>query len=106
MQPRTGFFRDGYCRTGGGDHGVHVVCAEMTHEFLAYSRGAGNDLSTPIPEYDFPGLQAGDRWCLCVNRWKEAMDAGCAPQVHLEATALSALEFVSLEELAAHAAND
>ncbi len=104
MRPRTGFFRDGYCRTGAGDHGVHVVCAVMTAEFLAFSRAAGNDLSTPMPEYDFPGLVPGDCWCLCVTRWKEALDAGCAPPVHLLATHVSALEFVSREELQAHAA--
>ena len=84
--PLTGFFRNGYCTTGPDDVGRHVVCAEMTAEFLAFSKRAGNDLSTPMPDYGFPGLQPGDRWCLCAPRWKEALDAGCAPQIVLEAT--------------------
>ncbi len=100
----TGFFRDGYCRTGPPDRGMHTVCIVATDEFLAFSRAQGNDLSTPVPEYDFPGLEEGDRWCLCVTRWKDALEAGCAPQVVLEATHLSALEWVSLEDLSAHAA--
>lgn len=104
-QPMTGFFRDGCCRTGAGDVGLHLVCAEMSDEFLDFSRDAGNDLSTPVPEYGFPGLVSGDRWCLCVERWKEALEAGVAPRVHLEATHISALEFVSLEELREHAAD-
>ena len=99
----TGFFRDGYCRTGSSDRGMHTVCMVATDEFLAFSRAQGNDLSTPVPEYDFPGLSDGDRWCLCVTRWKDALEAGCAPQVVLEATHLSALEWVSLEDLRAHA---
>lgn len=103
MSPRTGFFRDGVCRTGRGDDGAHVVCAEMTAEFLAFSAKHGNDLSTPNPEHDFPGLEPGDLWCLCVTRWKEALDAGCAPPVVLEATHLLALEFVELEQLQSHA---
>jgi uncharacterized protein (DUF2237 family) len=102
-RPVTGFYRDGYCRTGPGDHGVHVVCAEMTAEFLEFSRNEGNDLLTPRPEYDFPGLNPGDRWCLCAARWKEALDAGCAPRVVLEACHLATLEFASLEDLQAHA---
>jgi len=101
--PVTGFYRDGFCSTGPGDLGVHVVCAQMTEEFLALTRRRGNDLSTPAPEHGFPGLKPGDRWCLCVMRWKEAMDAGEAPPVILEATHIAALEFVSLEELKAHA---
>ena len=101
--PMTGFYRDGYCRTGMQDHGLHLVCAVMTDDFLEFSRAAGNDLLTPIPEYQFPGLKAGDQWCLCVTRWKEALQAGCAPQVKLTATHMSAIEFVSLEELQAHA---
>ena len=101
--PMTGFFRDGYCRTGSGDHGVHTVCVVVTDEFLEFSAERGNDLSTPMPAYDFPGLVAGDKWCLCVTRWKEAFDAGCAPAVILEATHQSALEWVSLEELQAYA---
>ncbi len=103
--PLTGFYRDGYCRTGPDDRGLHTVCAVMTAKFLAFSRAAGNDLSTAIPEYGFPGLQAGDRWCLCVSRWAEALAAGEAPSVVLEATHVQALEFVSLEDLQAHAAS-
>lgn len=105
-EPATGFYRDGYCRTGPGDHGLHTVCAIMTDEFLAFSARRGNDLSTPVPELGFLGLAAGDRWCLCVTRWQEALEAGCAPPVVLAATHLSALEFVSLEDLRAHAAAD
>lgn len=101
--PPTGFWRDGYCRTGGGDVGVHVVCAEMTQAFLEFSRRAGNDLSTPRPEWSFPGLQPGQRWCVCVERWREAFDAGAAPPVVLEATHMSALEFVELDDLKVHA---
>jgi len=101
--PMTGFYRDGYCRTGPGDYGLHTVCVEVTAEFLAFSRAAGNDLSTPVPQFDFPGLQPGDRWCLCVTRWVEALEAGHAPDVHLEASHISALEFVSLEDLQSHA---
>ncbi len=103
MSPMTGFHRDGLCQTGPGDFGVHVVCAQMTEQFLAFTRWQGNDLSTPMPEHGFPGLKSGDRWCLCAMRWKEAMDAGVAPTVILEATHIAALEFVSLEELKAHA---
>ena len=104
LAPRTGFYRDGYCRTGPGDYGLHTVCAVMTEEFLRFSAAAGNDLSTPVPEFDFPGLESGDRWCLCVTRWQEAFEAGCAPDVILAATHISALEFVALEDLRAHAA--
>ena len=93
--PMTGFYRDGTCRTGAGDAGVHTVCAEMTAEFLEFSRSRGNDLSTPVPEYEFPGLKPGDRWCLCAARWKEAYDAGMAPRVVLEACHVSTLEFAS-----------
>ena len=92
--PMTGFFRDGCCNTGGEDMGLHVVCAEMTDEFLNFSRAQGNDLSTPNPMFQFPGLQSGDRWCLCVLRWKEALKAGFAPRVVLESTHISTLEFV------------
>lgn len=99
----TGFYRDGYCRTGPGDRGLHTVCAVMTDAFLRFSKNQGNDLSTPYPEADFPGLRAGDHWCLCVTRWVEALDADCAPQVVLEATHLSVLEFVDLESLKAYA---
>lgn len=103
FEPVTGFYRDGYCRTGPGDVGLHTVCAEITAEFLAFSQSRGNDLSTPRPEYQFPGLRPGDQWCLCVTRWKQALDAGVAPRVLLEGTHLSALEFVSLEDLQRHA---
>jgi len=104
FDPVTGFFRDGACRTGSHDEGVHVVCAEMTEEFLSFSKLRGNDLSTPRPEYEFPGLKPGDRWCLCVTRWVEALEAGAAPRVVLEATQATALEFVELDQLQAHAA--
>lgn len=104
MQPRTGFFRDGCCNTGRGDVGLHLVCAVMTEEFLAFSRSRGNDLSTPRPEMHFPGLRPGDRWCLCVERWREAHAAGAAPAVVLDATHISTLEFVELETLREHAA--
>lgn len=97
--PMTGFYRDGMCRTGAGDMGAHVVCAQVTQEFLEYTRSQGNDLSTPVPAFNFPGLKPGDRWCLCASRWKEAFDAGVAPPVVLEATHASALEYVSLSEL-------
>jgi len=100
----TGFYRDGYCRTGPDDKGLHTVCAVMTEKFLAFSRMSGNDLSTPVPEFDFPGLKAGDRWCLCVTRWADALAAGEAPPVVLEATHIHASEFVSLEDLQAHRA--
>ncbi len=103
LTPRTGFFRDGCCRTAKEDPGLHIVCAQMTDEFLAFSQRRGNDLSTPVPAYGFAGLQAGDRWCLCVQRWKEALQAGCAPPVVLEATHVSTLEFVDLDDLRRHA---
>jgi uncharacterized protein len=101
--PMTGYFRDGCCRTDPDDRGLHVVCAIMTNQFLAFSRLQGNDLSTPRPEYAFPGLKAGDRWCLCASRWLEAFYAGKAPQVDLEATHLNALGVVSLAQLHEHA---
>jgi hypothetical protein len=101
--PLTGFYRDGFCHTGPEDRGLHTVCAVMTEEFLAYTRTVGNDLSTPVPAYGFPGLEPGDRWCLCVTRWAEALQADCAPAVVLAATHVSALEFVSREDLQAHA---
>ena len=106
VDPVTGFFRDGLCRTGGGDAGIHCVCAIVDREFLEFSTTRGNDLVTPRPEFDFPGLKPGDRWCLCVERWKEAFDAGCAPPVVLAATAEQALEFVTLEELTDSAAKE
>lgn len=99
-EPMTGWFRDGYCRTDAHDFGVHVVCAMMTDEFLDYSASCGNDLKSP--QGRFPGLKAGDKWCLCVSRWKEAMEAGKAPTVILEGTHHKALETVSLEQLKAH----
>ena len=102
--PLTGFYRDGGCESGPDDHGTHVVCAVMTAEFLAFTRSRGNDLSTPRPEYRFPGLRAGDRWCLCVSRWREALAAGVAPPVVLEATHRKALAVVTLDALKAHAA--
>lgn len=105
-QPMTGFYRDGYCRTGPGDVGLHTVCVEATVEFLIFSAACGNDLSTPAPEWDFPGLKPGDRWCLCVTRWKEALDAGVAPPVLLSSTHESALEWVDLEDLKAHALDE
>ncbi|MCX4242791.1 DUF2237 family protein [Paraliomyxa miuraensis] len=101
--PMTGFHRDGCCRTGPRDHGVHSVCARMTEEFLRFSRERGNDLSTPAPALGFPGLRPGDGWCLCAARWKEALEAGVAPPVVLEATHEDTLRLVSLEELRAHA---
>ena len=103
FDPLTGFYRDGCCHTGPGDRGLHTVCMRATAEFLRFSRAAGNDLSTPVPEYGFPGLKPGDRWCLCVTRWQEALEAGCAPPVVLAATHISALEFVALEDLQRHA---
>jgi len=101
--PMTGFYRDGCCNTGREDAGLHLVCVQVTSEFLAFSRQVGNDLTTPVPMFDFAGLKPGDKWCLCVQRWKQALDAGMAPAVDLEATHVSALEFVTLEDLQAHA---
>lgn len=103
VEPMTGFYRDGCCNTGQDDMGLHLVCSIMTEEFLEFSRSRGNDLSTPIEEAQFPGLVQGDRWCLCVLRWKEAFQAGVAPQVVLAATHISTLEFVDLSDLANHA---
>lgn len=98
-KPLTGFFRDGACNTCPEDQGSHTVCAVMTAEFLAYSKYVGNDLSTPRPEFDFPGLKPGDSWCLCAARFLQAHDEGCAPKVHLEATHKRALEIVALDVL-------
>jgi len=106
FDPLTGFFRDGYCRTGGVDAGFHVVCAVMTEEFLEFSVSRGNDLVTPQPQWMFPGLRPGDRWCVVAARWQEALDAGVAAPVVLEATHASALEFFSMADLEAHAAGD
>lgn len=97
--PMTGFYRDGYCRTGPDDVGRHTVCILATDEFLKFSKAAGNDLSTPRPEFAFPGLVAGDKWCLVAMRWRQALEAGMAPQVVLAATHESVLEIVSLDEL-------
>ncbi|MBI4195100.1 MAG: DUF2237 domain-containing protein [Betaproteobacteria bacterium] len=101
--PVTGFYRDGCCNTGPDDPGMHSICAIMTAEFLAFSRSRGNDLTTPAPDFGFPGLQPGDRWCLCAARWKEALDAGMAPRVVLTATHEATLGFVSLDDLKKHA---
>ncbi len=103
FDPMTGFFRDGHCHTCSQDHGSHTVCAVMTAEFLAFSKAQGNDLTTPVPEFNFPGLKAGDNWCLCAARWLEAFEAGMAPKVSLEATNEAALEIVPLEVLKQHA---
>ncbi|MEJ6480812.1 DUF2237 domain-containing protein [Nostoc punctiforme UO1] len=97
--PITGFYRDGFCRTGGQDFGSHVICAQVTSEFLEFTKSRGNDLSTPVPDFNFPGLKPGDRWCLCASRWQEALEAGVAPPVILSATHARALEVVSLDEL-------
>ncbi|MEH2088698.1 DUF2237 family protein [Nostoc sp.] len=101
--PMTGFHRDGFCRTGGQDFGSHVVCAQVTSEFLEFTKSQGNDLSTAVPDFNFPGLKPGDRWCLCASRWQEALEAGVAPPVILSATHARALEVVSLDELKKYA---
>ena len=103
-RPMTGFYRNGCCDTGYEDTGLHVICIVATASFLAFSASRGNDLSTPFPHYGFPGLKPGDRWCLCATRWSEAYEAGVAPQVVLEATHMSMLEFADLEALKQHAA--
>lgn len=102
--PLTGFMRDGCCNTGPGDFGMHLVCCVMTQEFLEFSKRRGNDLSTPAPEFLFPGLKPGDRWCLCAARWVEALQAGVAPKIVLEATHAVMLEYASLADLKAHQA--
>ena len=102
-EPKTGYFRDGCCRTDRTDGGRHTVCARMTAEFLAFSKAKGNDLSTPRPEWGFPGLKPGDQWCLCAARWQEAFAAGAAPRVVLQATEASTLEICDLADLKAHA---
>jgi len=102
-EPLTGFYRDGCCNTGADDRGVHIVCAEMTAEFLRFSQANGNDLITPQPMFHFPGLKPGDKWCVCVSRWAEALAVGLAPPIDLEATHISTLEFVSLDDLKRHA---
>jgi len=103
LSPMTGFYRDGCCNTGPDDGGMHVVCAQMTKEFLAFSKARGNDLSTPMPDFGFPGLKPGDRWCLSVARWKEALGAGVAPHILLMATHEMALDVVSLAQLKKYA---
>ena len=103
MDPLTGFYRDGCCSTGEDDVGRHVVCAIVTDEFLEFSKSKGNDLTTPRPEFGFPGLVEGDQWCLCAERWKEALEAGTAPRVRLQATHAAALRHVSLDALKRHA---
>lgn len=103
FDPLTGFYRDGCCQTDEHDQGSHVVCARLTADFLAFSLKRGNDLSTPRPERRFAGLRPGDRWCLCALRWKEALEAGVAPPVNLEATHAQVLRYVTLEQLQAHA---
>ena len=97
--PMTGFFRDGYCKTDGSDFGKHTICAIVNDEFLRFSKIKGNDLINPQNQYFFPGLKSGDKWCLCVLRWKEAFEAGCAPKVDLEATNEAALKYVSIDDL-------
>ena len=106
LDPRTGFFRDGACNTSAEDAGSHTVCAVMTAEFLAYSKYVGNDLSTPRPEYMFPGLNPGDRWCLCASRFIQAADEGAGPRVRLASTHRRALDVVPLAVLKDHAADD
>ena len=100
--PMTGFYRDGCCNTGPGDVGTHTVCSIMTDEFLRFSKNKGNDLISPRPEFNFPGLKAGDLWCLCALRWEEARQAGKAPRVKLTSTNLKTLEFVDLDALKSH----
>jgi len=101
--PMTGFYRDGYCHTGPEDLGRHTVCIRVTDAFLVFSKAVGNDFFTPQPEFDFPGLIAGDQWCLCALRWQEAFEAGAAPEVILESTHEATLEVVKLQDLKAHA---
>ena len=102
FDPLTGYFRDGCCQTDASDHGSHLVCARVTAGFLAFSLAQGNDLVTPRPAHRFAGLKPGDRWCLCANRWLEALNSGVAPPVVLESTHLGALKFVKLEQLQEH----
>jgi uncharacterized protein len=103
LEPKTGYFRDGFCRTDNSDFGRHVVCAQVTTEFLIFSKTKGNDLITPRPEFDFPGLKDGDFWCLCALRWKEALDAGFAPKIRLESCDENILNYITLEELIPYA---
>jgi len=101
--PLTGFTRSGSCEVYSSDGGLHAICALMTEKFLAFTKARGNDLSTPVPEYGFPGLKPGDHWCLCASRWQEALEAGVAPPVNLNATHEAALDIVRLEDLEANA---
>ena len=100
--PMTGYFRDGFCNTNNMDAGTHVICAIMTDEFLEFTKSRGNNLSSPVPEFNFPGLKTGDGWCLCALRWKEAFEAGVAPAVKLESTHEKALQYISLADLKTH----
>jgi len=101
--PRTGFFRDGCCNTGPDEHGLHVVCTEVTQDFLEFAQAQGNDLITPVPEYDFPGLEPGDRWCVCAATWRQAYEAGVASPVVLAATHEETLAVIPLDALKEHA---
>ena len=101
--PVTGFFRDGCCNTADEDRGMHTVCVELTDDFLQFSKRMGNDLITPRPEFNFPGLQAGDRWCLCALRWLQAHQEGVAPKVHIRSTHIRTLEVVDIQLLKSHA---
>ena len=101
--PLTGFYRDGCCNTGAADVGSHTVCVQLIDEFLQFSKRKGNDLTTPVPEFSFPGLRAGDRWCLCAERWMEAHQADCAPRVYMRSTHTRALEIIPLAVLTRHA---
>lgn len=102
FEPKTGFYRDGFCKTGEEDHGTHVICAIMSEEFLKFTKSRGNDLSTSMPQWSFPGLKPGDKWCLCALRWVEAQKEGFGPKVVLEATHEKALEYTSIELLKVH----
>ena len=102
MDPVTGYYRDGFCHSFSDDMGKHLVCVRITEAFLAYSKSVGNDLSTPVPEYQFPGLKEGDQWCLCAARWQEAFEAGLAPKVVLESTHENALSEASLSDMMSH----
>ena len=104
LDPMTGYYRTGCCENHGDDPGLHVVCCRVTDDFLEFEKQAGNDLSTPMPQYGFAGLSDGDQWCVCAARWAEALEAGCACPVLLESTHVSALEYVDLDDLKTHAA--
>ncbi len=106
FEPLTGYFRDGCCKTNKEDYGSHLICAVVSQDFLQFSLSKGNDLITPRPEYQFPGLVTGDKWCLCINRWLEAVQADCAPMIKLESTNIKALEKVSLDFLKEYSSQD